>query len=89
MPMFDLESADKLKLRDCVTDAETMVKVTGKVGLLDAERCKAGSVTTGLQAVKQSLLRKAFNYCLSTTGKIVIGVSIFLIGSYLLVYLKL
>lgn len=88
MPMFDLESADKLKLRDCETDAETMVKATGKIGNLDAERCKAVSATTDLQAVKQPLLRKAFNYCLSTTGKIVIGVSIFLIGSYLLVYLK-
>ncbi|MEJ3589291.1 hypothetical protein [Pseudomonas bubulae] len=89
MPMFDLESADKLKLRDCTTDAETMVKATGNIGILDAERCKAGSATTGIQAVKQTLLIKALNCCLSVTGQIVIGVSIFLIGSFLLVYLKL
>ena len=87
MPMFDIESADKLKLRDCTTNAETMVKATGKVGLLDAERCKAGIGVADLPVVKPSLLRKLFNYCLNTTNQIVIGVCTFIIGSLLFIYL--
>lgn len=85
MPMFDIESADKLKLRDCSTDSKTMVKATGKIGVLDAERCKVESALV----VKPSFFRQVVNNCLSSTGQIVIGVCSILIGAFILAYFKL
>ena len=89
MPMFDIESADTLRLRDCTTDAETMVKATGKIGQLDAEGCKAGGGIAGLPPEKTSIFRKILNYCISSTATIVLGVIAILIGAFFVTYLNL
>lgn len=42
MAMFDLEKAGDLELSDCKSTSETLVKSTGEIGDIKAERCEAG-----------------------------------------------
>jgi hypothetical protein len=77
--MFDVESANKVRLRDCTTTAETILKASGKVGELDAERCEVRVVE------KPSPFRKFTTFVVDNAVKVVVGVCV----SGLVAYIRL
>ncbi|PCR94889.1 hypothetical protein CP336_18790 [Pseudomonas fluorescens] len=85
MPMFDVENADSVRLRDCATSSDNLLKVHGKVGELDAERCEAGVTNYHPEKNKVSFLRKIISFVTDNVMKVIVG---FCVGA-LLFYLKL
>lgn len=65
MPMFDLEKAGEVRLRDCSTTSETMLK-SKEVEVVDVERCSTG-VT---QAAPSSKWSKVKSFCVARVFEI-------------------
>ena len=82
MPMFDLEKADKVRLRDVDTTAESMLKAQS-VGELDAERCSAGTAAVVLAPTSKWTSFKKF--CTARIVEISVGVIVVVIGAVLTV----
>jgi len=72
--MFDLEKAGHIKLRDVETTSETMIKASGTVGDLDAERCKSGVSSVSPVVEDISKLKKVIRFLCSNIKTISISV---------------
>jgi hypothetical protein len=81
--MFEIESADKVRLRDCETTSETVLKASGKVRKLDAARCYGGKDFVAPANEKITRLKRFTSYCIDHISQIVVGLLVAAIAAWL------
>lgn len=83
MPMFDIESGGKVNLTDCKTTSDQILKSSGRVDELTAERCESGSERS---SSKPAWHARFFKFAFDNLTAITVGTIATVLGAAVVAY---